>query len=251
MPPEIAQSVGTFLDSLPRDALVVELGSGRCLFAGDHPNLVLSDYSIHALRRFGRGERLQLDAQALPFRDESVDAFFSIATIEHVPRPELVMAEIDRCLAHGGAALLYPAWFVFPWASRDLAHRPYRELGLRDRLEKALIPLRSHRVHRFLTALPRRLARELQLALNRQVPFTYRRLAPNLAQYQTSDSDAFTSMDPHACATFFLSRGCDVPGAATRAQRLLLRYVPIEVRKPKIASHQRARTDATASRPRR
>jgi ubiquinone/menaquinone biosynthesis C-methylase UbiE len=193
---------------------------------------VLADYSFRALSQFGRGSRVQLDAQRLPFRDRSVDAFFSIAAIEHVPQPERVLEEVDRCLAPGGRALLFPAWLVFPWASRDLARLPYRALCLADKLRKAAIPLRRRPAYRFAAVLPSRLLREAKLARGRALPFAYRRLSPTFERYLTSDSDAFTSMDPHACAAFFASRGYDVRGAATVRERVFLRYVPVEVRKP-------------------
>jgi SAM-dependent methyltransferase len=167
--------------------------------------VVLTDYSFGALARFGEGPRIQLDAQRLPFRDESIDAFFSVATLEHVPRPEAVLEEIDRCLAPGGRALLFPAWHVG-------ARRGY--------------------VARGLSLLPRRALRELQLALGRRLPFDYRRLQPNLEEYVASDSDAFARMDPHACALFYLSRGYRVRGADSLIGRLALRYVPVEVQRP-------------------
>ena len=231
MPEREAALVRAFLDGLDRDATVVELGSGRCHFAGWHPGLLLTDYSFRALARFGRGPRVQLDAERLPFRDGALDAVFSIATLEHVPRPERVLAEIDRCLAPGGRALLFPAWHVGPWQASGVGERRWSELGVRERAIRATIPLRTSAPHRFAAILPGRLRREAQIARGEEVPFTYRRLRPALDRYVASDSDAFTSLDPHACAAFFLSRGYRVRGAERLGRRLLMRYGPVEVTK--------------------
>jgi SAM-dependent methyltransferase len=232
MPQRESNAVDGFLRSLPAEALVVEIGSGRGHFVSAHPRIVATDYSLYALHQFcGGGPRIHLDAQLLPFRDESIDAFFSVATLEHVPDPARALAEIDRCLAVNGSVLMFPAWLVFPWLGKDLERRPFRELSLRDRLRKLTIPVRKRPLYRFLRVLPRRLLREGRALRRLAVPFDFDELEPNFETYLTSDSDAFTSMDPHACATFFRSRGYVVDGCETFRRRLMLRYVPIVAHK--------------------
>src|SRR5262249_43545287 len=137
------------------------------------------------------------------------------------------------CLAPAGRALIFPAWLVFPWAATNLANRPYRDLGFVDRLRKGTIPIRRMPAYRFAAVLPSRIRREFALRRGQPLPFSYRPLSPNLERYLTSDSDAFTSMDPHAAAAFFVSRGYAVRCAGNVFERLLLRYVPLDVQKPR------------------
>jgi ubiquinone/menaquinone biosynthesis C-methylase UbiE len=87
---------------------------------------------------------IQADIENLPVASGSVDFALSVSTLEHVPHPEYVLAEIHRILKPGGVVFLAPAWFCRPWAAKGLAIRRYRELGLADKLRKALIPLRNN-----------------------------------------------------------------------------------------------------------
>ena len=230
MPAWLTEPVRAFLDELGADHLVVEIGSGRGAFDACHPGYVATDYSLTALRRFSTGLRLQCDAACLPLADESVDAFFSVATLEHVPAPARALAELDRCLRPGGRLLLYPAWYVRAWAARALHVRPYRELTPRERLEKLSIPLRDSRPYRFAAVLPGRLRRELT-GYSRPLGLDLRRLEPNHDEFLVSDSDAFTSLDPQAVAGFFISRGYSDLRRPTAARRLLYGYEPVVVAK--------------------
>lgn len=224
-------AVEPFLASLDPDEPVIEIGSGQCRFAGMHPRLVLTDYSFEALARFGEGMRVQLDAQRLPFRDGSLPALFTVSTLEHVPDPAAAMAELDRCLTPGGRALIFPSWDVPAWKSRGLQARAYSELGFGDRVRKFLVPVTRSAPFRYARLVPRRVRREIAMARGRRLPFDFRPLKPNLDEYLESDSDAFSSMDPHACLAFFRSRGYDVRNDRGFLSRVLLRAVAIEVRK--------------------
>jgi SAM-dependent methyltransferase len=225
--------VREFVASLEPDSVVVELGAGRGAFSGLHRRLVSCDLSWGALESYCTGPRVQADAQRLPFASASVDALFSVFTIEHVPEPERALAEIDRILKPGGRALLYPAWLVRPWASKALDIRPWSDLGPGDRVRKLTVPVRNSKPYRFLRILPGRLEREWRLRRGAEsLPFTYRRLKPNLERYLASDSDAFSSMDPQAMSAYFLSRGyTDARRPGTMA-RVVYMYEPVEVRKP-------------------
>lgn len=229
--PQFADPIREFLAATPRSAVVVELGSGQGAFYGAHPGLVGLDLSWFALREYGSGPRIQATGEALPFADASVDALFTVATLEHIPHPARALAEIDRVLRPGGRALLYPAWYVRPWAAKGLAHRSYADLPPADRIRKATIAIRDRRPYQFLRVLPGRLAREAELAAGRRVGFRYWSLEPNLDVFVTSDSDAFSSMDPHAAAAFFISRGYRDLRRGSPRGRLLYGYEPVVVQK--------------------
>lgn len=231
MPEWIRGPLNRFIAATPANGVLVELGSGRGAFAGSHPGYVATDFSLYALRHVAGDPRIQCDAQALPFASGSLDAVFSVATLEHVPQPERAVFEIDRCLRPGGRAFLYPAWYVRPWAARALAQRRFADVTWIERLEKLTILLRDRRPYRFLRVLPARLQREFRLRRGGIQQLDYRRLSPNLDEYLDSDSDAYTSLDPQAVATFFLARGYRDLGRATAAKRLLYGYEPVVVEK--------------------
>jgi len=234
MPEQLAETKA-WLERLgvPASARVVELGAGRGPLAGVHPGYVGLEYSLPSLRAFSTGAvRLQADMQVLPFRSGSIDCLFSWAALEHVPRPEEVLAEVLRVLKPGGVAILAPAWNCRPWAAKGLPIKSYAELSWADRARKASIPLRDHLLWRAAWAAPLRLWREWKASAGGPLPFDYQRLEPNLTEYVYTDCDAFTSMDPHAAILFFETRGWDVVSHPDRRARLLSRHEPVVVRKP-------------------
>jgi SAM-dependent methyltransferase len=219
--------------NVPSKALVVELGCGVGALRDVHPNYIGVDFSLRALLAVPSSTpRLQGDMQRLSLRSDTVGFLFSWAALEHVPRPELALEEIARVVRPGGCALLAPAWNVRPWAARALPIRPYAELSLPDRIRKASIPVRNSFLWRALASAPGRLLSELQLWLNGPVAFRYRRLTPNMTRYVYTDSDAFSSMDPHAALIFFLSRGWDVMSHPGFGRRIRVRHEALVVRKP-------------------
>lgn len=222
---QLASEIASLSSQAP---LVLELGCGRTQWEPFPGRYVAYDLGFGVLR--GRKEaKIQGDMQRLPFHTQSVDFIFSIAAIEHVPNPEFVLEEIARVLKPGGKAFLAPAWFCRPWAAKGLPVKSYAELSWPDKIRKASLIIRDHTLWRSLWIFPRRIWRELRWLSTRQPqPFDYQRLEPNLDEYVMSDSDAFTSMDPHAAMLFFLSRGL---GASDRGfvNRFLMRHVPIKV----------------------
>ena len=55
---------------------------------------------------FGNVELVEGDATALPFPDGSFDLAATLRTLHHVPRPELVVAELTRVTRRGGRVLV-------------------------------------------------------------------------------------------------------------------------------------------------
>ncbi len=93
--------------------LVVDLGCGegrfaRTLFDGTATGvwLVGVDLSLPDLMRAGRlslyDSLILTDLRALPLRSETIPTFVSNSVLEHIPRFELAIKEIARCLQIGG-----------------------------------------------------------------------------------------------------------------------------------------------------
>lgn len=230
--PDATAATSMWLSSpLIPDGLVLELGCGRGALSGITDRYAGIDLSIPALSEMFAERRICADIERLPVAGESIAFVFSWAAIEHVPNPGRAFAEIERVLKPGGVALLAPAWHCRKWAAEGLEFRRYSQLTLLQRVRKALIPLRNNVAWRALFELPRRLAREWQMRKGTPLPFTYKRLTPNLDSYLGTDSDAFTSMDPHAAVVYFASRGWEIVSHPTRAKRLGARHEPVIVRK--------------------
>ena len=212
---------------------VAELGCGKGAMREIDRRYVGLDFSLPALTRMDAGaRRVNGDMQSLPYRDGSLAAVFSWAAIEHVPEPERVFAEIARVLRPGGAALLAPAWHCRTWAAEGLDFQPYSRLRPGQRVRKALIPLRENLLLRAASELPLRIAGELRLRRG-AMPLRYGRLTPNLDEFVGTDSDAFSSLDPHAAILWFISRGWSAPSHPTRRARMAARNGMIVVQKPR------------------
>jgi SAM-dependent methyltransferase len=215
--------------------LVLEIGSGQGSFAGvGGADYCALDYSLSHLRTYLCGPRICASAETIPLASQSCRLVFSFATFEHIPRPDLAFAEVNRVLAPGGVACLAPAWHCRDWAAEGLAVRPYRDLRLGQRIRKALIPLRDSVVYRGVQQIPWRMWRRGLVRL-RGTPSSlhYRSLQANYAQFWQSDSDACASIDSHEGALFFASRRYEIlePRGGALAQ-LLFRAGPIIARKP-------------------
>lgn len=83
---------------------VLNLGSGIGAFDGHLARTVrMVNLDINPTKP---GLHVVGDAQRLPFRDESFDVVYSIAVLEHVPKPWLAAQEIARVLRPGGHVAL-------------------------------------------------------------------------------------------------------------------------------------------------
>jgi SAM-dependent methyltransferase len=221
-------------------AQVLELGCALGQLHSVHPGWVGLEFSETAVSRirenYGNGVCVvQGDMQELPFPDDSIDAIFSWAAIEHVPRPDRVMAEVSRTLKPGGVAILGPAWNCRAWTVKRLDVRPYRDLNPRLKLEKFTIPLRNHLAWRALQSIPGRISREIHAVLKGPTQFDFISLFPDFSLNlpHISDDDALACMDPHAAIMFFRSRGWEISSHPGLVRRITARHEPIVVRKPR------------------
>jgi SAM-dependent methyltransferase len=103
-----------------RDRVVVVLGNGRAtkelhLLAHGPRALVISDLSTNAMRALREGFRVHdrredlffaaIDAQDLPFADDSVDVLYGYAFVHHLPDLGRFLAEAARVLKPGGRSV--------------------------------------------------------------------------------------------------------------------------------------------------
>lgn len=215
--------------------LVLEVGSGRGVFAGiGDTNYCGLDYSLGNLRQYLKGHRrLCASAEMIPLASGSCRLVFSFATYEHVPHPDLAFAEVDRVLAVGGVACLAPAWHCRDWAAEGLGVRPYRDLSFKQKIRKALIPLRDSIMYRGAVQIPWRMYRRALTRLSDgRSRLHYRHLNANYEYFWCADSDACSNIDSHEGILFFDSRRYEVlePRGGSLA-KLLFRGGPAIVRK--------------------
>ena len=219
---------------VPASAAVLEVGSGRGQLSHLSQRYIALDLSLTALKRFIDGPAVCASAEELPFADISFGIVITIATLEHVQRPERAFAELDRVLAPGGVLYLAPAWHVRPWVAEGLPVRPWKGLSMRQKVTKLLIPVLNSTVWRGLVRIPWRIARraEWRLVLKRPVSLKYRRLNPNYVTYWMSDSDAACSLDSHEGILYFESRGYQCLSHTNIFRRLFARGDAVVVQKP-------------------
>ena len=234
--PEHRPALSRFLGSAPAKGLVLEIGSGKGAFQNIGQPYVAVDYSLTALRRYINPEigRICASAEQLPLKDSTVRFCFTIMCLEHVPRADLAMAEIDRVLLPGGIAYIAPAWHCVQYNCEGISVRPWSELSFRQRLIKATLPLRRNRVLKAICSLPRRTVRRLQwMATRRPMPMPVHRLRPDYAHFWLSDSDATSRLDSHDGCLYFASRGYEIlqPAGSTLKQ-VCAGHIALVVRKP-------------------
>ena len=82
------------------DGTEVELGTGVGFFKTLRPKLVTSDV------RKGPNIDIELDAQKMELRDQSVRCFYAINVFHHLPDPEGFFEELKRVLLPGGGCIL-------------------------------------------------------------------------------------------------------------------------------------------------
>ena len=113
---ELAEIVRAFvLPTGEERALDVGTGAGALAFAlaplvhevvgVDRVPELLAQARTRAAQ-FANVELVEADATALPFPDASFDLAATIRTLHHVPRPELVIAELTRVTRPGGRVLV-------------------------------------------------------------------------------------------------------------------------------------------------
>lgn len=223
---------------------ILEIGSGRggLQGLGEPPGrYVALDYSFTALQRNidAKYVRVCATAERLPFPDGAFSFLFSINALEHVPRADLAMAEIDRVLAPGGVAYLRPAWHAAQWICDGVRRRPYHELNLRQKLSKLTLPIQRSGAYKALARLPKRAVRRALWSMSGKLPTSMRfgKLHAEYEHFWESDCDACSSIDVHETTLFFESRRYEIFNPrASALPRITAGHVPVIIRKPTSAT---------------
>jgi SAM-dependent methyltransferase len=230
------ESIQAFVEAYHlKDKRILEIGCGRGAFQHLVKDWIGVDLAVSAADYLSK-PFLAASAEALPFAEGSFDGIWSVAVLEHVPRPEKALQEIARVLKPGGVAYLAPAWHCRSWAADGYQVRPWSDFNWRGKLIKASIPLRDALWLRAAYTMPIRLWRDFLFAINRAKPtrFRYRPLKANYNIFWCADSDACNSMDPHEMLLWFQSRGWQAKSHSSWLARFLVRHGALIVQKPSL-----------------
>jgi len=121
----IDDAVAEFAAGLPEGSWVLDAGAGETRHAGAfrRQRYVAVDLAVGDPGWDYSRLDCVADLTALPFRDGGFSACLNVVTLEHVPEPQRVVAELFRVLAPGGRLLLIvPA----SWEIHQAPHDYYR-----------------------------------------------------------------------------------------------------------------------------
>src|SRR3989344_870800 len=91
--PPVGKTAKAFVESLPKETLIINLGSGVMSI---DPRVIDVDYLPYP------NVSVVADVYHLPFKDGSLDAIISESLLEHIVDPDKVVAEVRRVLKPNG-----------------------------------------------------------------------------------------------------------------------------------------------------
>ncbi|MBL8174192.1 MAG: class I SAM-dependent methyltransferase [Bryobacterales bacterium] len=185
---------------------VLEVGAGKGSLQDIVADYTGLDLSASARKHFHK-PFVQASATNMPFRDGEFDAIWTVWVVEHIPNPEHAMMEIRRVVKDGGYVFFMPAWNCVWWAADGLEVRPYSELGVMGKVQKASLPLISSLWYTAAYRLPVIGMRSLAAMQGGPTRLRFERLKPNYEQYWQADSDAVIRLERTEAAMWFTSRG--------------------------------------------
>jgi SAM-dependent methyltransferase len=160
----IEDAVAQFARRLPAGSRVLDAGAGEGQYAHffEKQRYLGVDLGIGDAAWNYSGLDCVANLEALPLHDSSFDAALNVVTLEHVERPDRVLAEIARVLKPGGTLLL-----VAPheWEEHQQPHDYFRytRYGLAMLLRRAgFDEIKTEPVGGFFRLLSRRLLNALQ-----------------------------------------------------------------------------------------
>jgi SAM-dependent methyltransferase len=215
-----------------RDKKCLEIGSSTGIFQDLVADYTGLDVSGQLQQYYHKPYFLVKEDGSYPFEDKSFEAIWSFAVHEHIPDLQQALLEISRVLKSGGVLFFWPAWFCRPWAAEGYAVRPYRDLELKGKVIKALIPLRDSILWRSLFIFPKRFFRQLLGAFGKKYnKISFKPLKANYDRFWLSDSDACNHIDPHDAILWFQSNGFECLSHPTRREAFWVRHEPLIFKK--------------------
>lgn len=122
-------SAKRFLKRYPKDALLLNIGSG---VHKPHPDIVNVDIFYY------KGVDLVANAETLPLPTDSVDAIVCESLLEHVPRPQNIVDEMYRVLRPGGGMYIVIP-FVYPFHASPNDFQRWSVTGLRELIKAGTV----------------------------------------------------------------------------------------------------------------
>lgn len=112
-------------------------GGGLVISPGSQLNvgIDLDPAKLTSMSSRSGSHAVRADTQRLPFADESFSSITMLDVLEHVQDDWLALAEAQRVLRPGGAALVTVPAFPFLWSSHDEAEMHFRRYRRRELLE--------------------------------------------------------------------------------------------------------------------
>jgi SAM-dependent methyltransferase len=210
----------------------LEIGCGVGLFAEIAPKFIGLEYSLESLlaEGFESFNRICADARFIPLTDACTECVFSFNTLEHVPDVDLAFEEMDRVLKPGGFLVLKPAWHCTRYNTELIPLLPYKQLNIRQKLTKALLPILRSKLYKLLTKLPYRLWRRITSQPNNRL--NWGRLIPYHGNLWIPDADATASLDSHEAILYYQSRGYHCLSHLGIFRQLLAGHDIVVLRKP-------------------
>lgn len=218
------------------DKKILEIGSGAGKFQDIVPDYTGIDIVPDLKNLYHKPYISVQDGERYPFEDDSFDAIFSNAVLEHIPDIETALREMARVLKPDGVMLINVAWQARPWTAKGYTVRPYGDFDFWGKCVKVSIPLRDSVLFRLPIIIIRRILRTIKYLSRKESRnyLDYKKIKPNYEVFWTSDSDACNSIDPHAMIIWFRNYNFEVLNYPNLARAFCVRTGSLVLKKKKL-----------------